>query len=65
MVDPTHQGRGLGRTLLDGLVRDQTRAWLSTHVDAPARRLYDAAGWTDIAHIAPSGTPMVIYHRNR
>lgn len=61
MVDPVHQGRGLGRTLLDDLVRDRTRAWLSTHLDAPARRLYDAAGWTLVGRIAANGMPLVVY----
>ncbi|SMC58289.1 GNAT family N-acetyltransferase [Kibdelosporangium aridum] len=44
MVNPVSRGRGVGRALLDHFVcaRD---AWLVTHPDALACRLYKSAGW--------------------
>jgi GNAT superfamily N-acetyltransferase len=66
MVHPDHQGQGLGRTLLDRFVHNHTHAWLATHVDAPARRLYEAAGWTELAPIeSDNGVSMVLYGRER
>jgi ribosomal protein S18 acetylase RimI-like enzyme len=46
MVDPDHQGRGLGRELLTRLVEPHPQAWLCTRPDAPARKLYESEGWT-------------------
>jgi ribosomal protein S18 acetylase RimI-like enzyme len=49
-VAPSHQGRGIGRQLLDALLAHGrilgcTEAWLGTEPDnLPARRLYEAAG---------------------
>ncbi len=44
MVNPVSRGRGVGRALLDHFVRARA-AWLVTHPDAPACRLYKSAGW--------------------
>lgn len=47
-VDPAAQGRGFGRSLMEGLLLDQPheRALLSTYAaDRPAPRLYARLGW--------------------
>jgi GNAT superfamily N-acetyltransferase len=46
-VDPDVQGRGIGRRLLEGMVRDKDAAWLVTHPPAPAARLYRKLGWKE------------------
>lgn len=50
-VRPEHQGRGLGRALLDGLLAAQTArtAVLTTpDVETRARSFYRSAGWQDL-----------------
>lgn len=51
VVDPAHQGRGLGRDLVDGLLAvlaplDLKRIVLKASPDA--RTLYERAGWTPL-----------------
>jgi ribosomal protein S18 acetylase RimI-like enzyme len=51
-VDPAAQGRGFGRSLMEGLLLDQPheRALLSTYAaDRPAPRLYARLGWQQLA----------------
>ena len=51
-VDPAAQGRGFGRSLMEGLLLDQPheRALLSTYAaDRPAPRLYARLGWRVLA----------------
>ncbi|MFT7841617.1 GNAT family N-acetyltransferase [Saccharothrix sp. BKS2] len=61
MVAPGHRGRGLGGQLLGRLVGGFPRAWLCTHADAPARRLYRARGWVERgAFTDPLGAPLVV-----
>lgn len=45
MVHPAWRGNGLGRALLASFVGDHPCAWLLTHPEAPARALYESAGW--------------------
>jgi ribosomal protein S18 acetylase RimI-like enzyme len=49
-VRPAHQGLGLGRQLLDGLLQGRTGCALLTTPDAEtrARRFYRQAGWVDL-----------------
>jgi GNAT superfamily N-acetyltransferase len=61
MVDPDHQGRGIGRALLDGFVAGQRAAWLCTHPEAPARRLYESAGWVAAGAFTFEDDPRVVY----
>ncbi|CAM3895500.1 GNAT family N-acetyltransferase [Kibdelosporangium persicum] len=62
MVSPAARGRGVGRGLIDHFVRDHDQAWLVTHPEAPACRLYESAGWTRSAPFAnPHGGPRVAY----
>lgn len=44
-VRPGHRGRGLGEALLTLAVDGRHTAWLITHPDAPAARLYRRLGW--------------------
>jgi ribosomal protein S18 acetylase RimI-like enzyme len=51
-VDPSAQGRGLGRSLMEALLLDQPhgRALLTTYADdRPAPRLYARMGWQRLA----------------
>ncbi|HSV65687.1 MAG TPA: GNAT family N-acetyltransferase [Mycobacteriales bacterium] len=62
MVDPAHQGRGIGRSLLIQLTAGCPAAWLCTHPDSPARHLYESAGWRRLARLTSSaGTPLLVY----
>jgi len=57
--DPFH---GIGRVLLDRYVESHPAAWLCTHPDAPARALYESAGWRQRgAFTSPQGDPRVVY----
>lgn len=49
-VDPSHEGRGLGRRLHDVMVewlhsRGLARLWLTTDPGTRAQRFYERAGW--------------------
>jgi ribosomal protein S18 acetylase RimI-like enzyme len=51
-VRPAHQGRGLGRALLDGLLAGTsagTAVLTTPDAQTRARGFYRAAGWTDLA----------------
>ena len=64
MVDPDHQRRGLGRELLTQFAEPHPRAWSCTHPDAPARRLYESAGWAVLGACTNGyGTPLVVMSR--
>lgn len=69
---PRHQGRGVGRGLLDALLaaaREQRAARMLLEVAAPnepARRLYERAGFTAIAtrrRYYPSGADALVMER--
>ncbi len=62
MVHPRSRGRGVGRALLDRFVAGHPTAWLCTHPEAPARRLYESAGWLARAEFVNYlGDPRVLY----
>jgi GNAT superfamily N-acetyltransferase len=61
MVDPRHQRRGIGRALLTRYVEDWPAAWLATHPDAPAVRLYRQEGWRQEAEFAVTDYPLVVF----
>jgi ribosomal protein S18 acetylase RimI-like enzyme len=62
MVHPMARGRGVGRTLLDRFVADHPSAWLVTHPQAPARKLYESAGWRGRGEFVNyRGDPRVLY----
>ncbi|WP_329791120.1 GNAT family N-acetyltransferase [Lentzea sp. DG1S-22] len=65
VVDPAHRRRGLGRLLLDRIVEGHATAWLGTHPDAPARRLYESAGWTVIGQCEDGRQQMLIMSLSR
>ncbi|MET8763097.1 GNAT family N-acetyltransferase [Lentzea sp. NPDC004782] len=66
MVDPDHQGRGLGRALLAQLADPHPLAWLCTHPNAPARGLYESEGWAKLgAYTNADGTPLIVMSRAR
>ncbi|RKS76267.1 acetyltransferase (GNAT) family protein [Actinomadura pelletieri DSM 43383] len=46
-VDPDVQGRGIGRRLMQDIVRGRDSAWLVTHAQAPAAHLYRSLGWRE------------------
>lgn len=52
-LDKAHEGRGLGRALLDGalaglVAAGHRQAWLSTEAGTRAERFYRANGWRDM-----------------
>jgi ribosomal protein S18 acetylase RimI-like enzyme len=62
MVHPGHQRKGIGRRLLSEYMRDVPSAWLVTHPEAPARALYDSAGWqAGEEFVNHRGIPRVFY----
>jgi ribosomal protein S18 acetylase RimI-like enzyme len=66
MVDPAFRGRGLGKALLTEFVRGHDTAWLVTHPDAPARGLYERAGWKPFGEFTNHlGDPRLIYTWSR
>lgn len=66
MVDPAHRRQGLGRVLLERLVDGHGKAWLATHPDAPARKLYESQGWAVIGRYQyDDGTEMVVLSLSR
>jgi GNAT superfamily N-acetyltransferase len=63
-VSGEHRGKGIGRTLLAAYIDGWPQAWLCTHPKAPARRLYDSAGWRPIGEfLSDRDTPRVVYTR--
>jgi GNAT superfamily N-acetyltransferase len=61
-VSTDHRGKGIGRTLLAEYISGWPQAWLCTHPKAPARSLYDSAGWQPIGEFLSDGdTPRVAY----
>ncbi len=61
MVDPSHQRRGIGRALLTRYVEDWPAAWLATHPDAPAARMYREEGWRQEAEFIVDYHPLVVF----
>jgi len=52
-LDKAHEGRGIGRALLDGalaglVAAGHRQAWLSTEAGTRAERFYRAHGWRDM-----------------
>jgi ribosomal protein S18 acetylase RimI-like enzyme len=52
-MDKAHEGRGIGRALLDGgleglVAAGHRQAWLSTEAGTRAERFYRAHGWRDM-----------------
>jgi GNAT superfamily N-acetyltransferase len=52
-VEPGHEGRGIGRKLLDAAVnwlwaRSSQNIWLSTEPGTRAERIYRSAGWREV-----------------
>jgi len=53
-TSPAHQGRGLGRVILEELLREirehaEPGAYVTLTADPPGRRLYESLGFTDVA----------------
>lgn len=63
MVDPGHQRAGIGRALLTRFVDGWPSAWLCTHPDAPAARLYRQDGWREETGFEVDEYPMVLFTR--
>ena len=61
MVDPAHQRRGIGRTLLTRFTADWPAAWLCTHPDAPAATMYRQDGWQEHGTFAVDEYPLVVF----
>jgi GNAT superfamily N-acetyltransferase len=68
-VDPGHWRRGIASTLLDDALEAMAQAGFSsaqlwTPAGAPARRFYEAQGWTltgDTLHMPELNLPLVMY----
>lgn len=61
MVDPVHQRKGIGRSLLSRFTTGWPSAWLCTHPEAPAARMYRDDGWLEEAEFAVEEYPMVLF----
>jgi GNAT superfamily N-acetyltransferase len=61
MVDPAHQCKGIGRTLLTRFTIGWPSAWLCTHPDSPAARMYRRDGWREETEFAVEEYPMVLF----
>jgi GNAT superfamily N-acetyltransferase len=61
MVDPDHQRRGIGRTLLARFVDGWPSAWLCTHPDAPAAGMYRRDGWGAELHFVVDDCPLQLF----
>ena len=61
MVDPAHRRRGLARTLLRGFTAGAPRAWLATHPDGDAVKLYETEGWRPGLRYQVGDQPVVLY----
>ncbi|MER5458409.1 GNAT family N-acetyltransferase [Micromonospora sp. NPDC002389] len=62
MVPAARRGRGLGRELLARQVGDRP-AWLATHPEAAAARLYERAGWQRRFSYQVEGQPLTVFTR--
>lgn len=61
MVDARHQRRGIGRALLTRYVEEWPAAWLATHADAPAARMYRQEGWRQEFGFIVDDQPLVVF----
>ena len=61
MVDPEHQRMGIGRSLLTRFTSGRPSAWLCTHPDAPAARMYRQEGWREETKFEVDEYPMVLF----
>lgn len=61
MVDPGHQQKGIGRSLLTEFIAGWPSAWLCTHPEAPAARMYRHDGWREEAKFEVDEYPMVLF----
>ncbi|HEX6352397.1 GNAT family N-acetyltransferase [Actinophytocola sp.] len=61
MIDPRRQRRGIGRALLTRYVEEWPAAWLATHSEAPAARMYREEGWRQEAEFTVDFQPMVVF----
>ncbi len=61
MVDPAHQRRGIGRSLLSRFTDGWPAAWLCTHPDAPAAGMYRRDGWREEIEFDVDECPMVLF----
>lgn len=61
MVDPAHQRRGIGRSLLTRFVEGWPSAWLCTHPQAPAAGMYRRGGWREEVTFEVQEYPMVLF----
>ena len=71
-VDPAHWRKGIARALLDEAVQAMAKAGFAsaqlwTPKGAPARRFYEASGWTVVLgaalHMPELNLPLVMYER--
>jgi ribosomal protein S18 acetylase RimI-like enzyme len=65
-VDPSHEGRGIGRSLHDQMITwlfksGLRRLWLSTDRNTRAQAFYEASGW-QLVSVLPDGEAMYELH---